>query len=113
MEAKFHRHSCPRCGYRVSWTRLHLRAWIWAEWSCECCGSHFSFARASRWLCAGLGGLWCFFLFFFVLSQVQWWVWLILLYLGATTASRLDRIRLAQEPHEGESVKMYEQPKEA
>jgi len=50
---------------------------------------------------------------YFVFSQVHWWVWLILLYVGATTASRLDRIRLAQEPRAGDSVKLYEQPKDA
>jgi len=96
MKTKYHRHCCPACGQRVGWSRLNLRAWIWARWKCESCGTELRFSSASRWLCALLSGGWFVFLDFFVLRHVAVWVWFIILCVGIFAIFRLDRIIVAK-----------------
>jgi hypothetical protein len=45
-----------------------------------------------------LFALWCGFLAFCV-YQVSWWVWIILLGIGAVAAFRLERIQLVDGVH--------------
>ena len=108
MKPQFHRHSCPNCGHRVNWTRLHLRAWSWARWRCESCGSELCIDSGRRWLCPILCGLWCGFLGFWVYREVQWWVWAVLLCVGSIAVFRLERIRLVQA-HTRQEICMHNQ----
>jgi len=56
-------------------------------------------------------GLWFFLLGFFVVQHVAWWVWIILAFVGASAAFRLERIRLAPEQHQPGDL--YAKPKDA
>jgi len=40
-------HCCPVCGHPVGVKRWFWRAWIWARWKCESCGTllRFDFRR--------------------------------------------------------------------
>jgi len=39
---------CPECTAPVPWTRLWLRAWIWARWPCQNCGVSLRFDMRRR-----------------------------------------------------------------
>ncbi len=94
----FHHHSSPNCGHRAAWTRLHLRAWGWARWRCEFCGTDLCFDSGRRLLCAFLFGAYCSFLGIFVVGHVQGWVWIAPLCIGSGAVTRFKRIGLARAP---------------
>jgi hypothetical protein len=48
---------CPVCGHPVGTKRLFWRAWIWARWNCESCGTLLRFDFRKRLLCGLLTGL--------------------------------------------------------
>ena len=96
MKPKYHRHCCPACGQRVSWSRLNLRAWVWARWPCESCGTLLRFHLASRLLCGVLLAGWLEFTNLFVLRHVDVWVWFVILVVGTFAILRLDRIAEAK-----------------
>ncbi len=110
MKPQYHRHSCPNCGHRVSWSRLHLRAWIWARWRCESCSSELRFDSGRRWLYAGLSALWFIFLVALVRQYVDLWVCGVLVFVGVIAISRLERIRLVRESHH--TADLYARPKD-
>ncbi len=67
-------HCCPVCGHPVGARRWFWRAWIWARWHCESCGTLLRFDFRRRLLVALFMGL------------------LIMAALGVATACMLFRI---------------------
>ncbi len=49
---EYHRHSCPNCGNFVGNKRIYLKAWLWAQWKCEHCGTKLCFSKKRRFLMA-------------------------------------------------------------
>ena len=99
VKPEYHRHCCPACGQRVSWSRLNIRAWTWARWKCESCGTELKFSSASRRTCGLLLIAWLSFLSFFVLGHVTVWVYLVIATVGGFAIFRLDRIVLTEPVH--------------
>src|SRR2546421_12448513 len=50
MTANRPNHCCPVCSHPVGAKRYFWRAWIWARWNCESCGTllRFDFRRRLR-----------------------------------------------------------------
>jgi len=48
------RRRCPKCGTKVSWVRLWLKAWISARWPCPGCAAMLKFHVGRRLLVAAL-----------------------------------------------------------
>ena len=43
-----HRRRCPSCKTSVPYTRLWLRSWTWARWSCHECNAQLRFNLSRR-----------------------------------------------------------------
>ena len=95
MKPKFHHHSCPVCGHRVSWWRLYVWSWIWARWQCPSCGTRLRFDSGFRWLVALLCILWAGFVFF-AIHQHFHPRWYVIFFLGSALILQLDRISVAE-----------------
>jgi hypothetical protein len=48
MAGKYPDNCCPACGHPVGSKRYYWRAWIWARWQCESCGTRLRFDLRRR-----------------------------------------------------------------
>lgn len=92
MTPVFHSHSCPNCGHRANWSRLYLKSWVWARWSCECCGQTLGFDSRQRRVVGLFFGVYAGYLGF-LLHKIGMIHFLVLMLIGAIAAFRFDRIR--------------------
>jgi len=99
MKPKFHHHSCPVCGHRVTWWRLYVASWIWAHWHCSSCRTLLAFDFRFRCMVAILALLWTGFIFFVVHPRAFYWT-LVVFLLGSTLILQLDHISVAKSPTE-------------
>jgi len=105
MPEIFPRHCCPACGRRQSWSRLNVRAWIWARWKCEACGMPLCIDSRRRLIIGALFVLWglfcllCGMFCIFVLGTFGWAVSVACggaYVVGGYCIARLDRIAIAK-----------------
>ena len=94
MQPKYDRQSCPNCGHRVGWRRIHIRAWIWAKWKCEACNKELRFDPNSRYLGALLLVPAIFVFIHVIEAGVSWWAISCLVVLVFLAHGRLEKIVL-------------------
>ena len=95
MKPQYHQHSCPECGQRVGWVRLHLH-WRLMRWRCKFCGTLLEFDSTNFTLRIFVFVAWFIFWQQFVFPYVAHWVGMVVIVLGALAFSPLDRISVAK-----------------
>ncbi|MBL7152518.1 MAG: hypothetical protein ISS79_02285 [Phycisphaerae bacterium] len=95
----FDNRSCPQCGNRVSWKRLHLKTCIWSKWECPVCASLLGVDRGRR-VIIGLSVVPLAILPLLLFAVGPWYfraAWIVLVVTYAFTFERIKTVRPGAE----------------